>query len=57
MNNQKQKEYEDITYQVSTYEGFPVTETLTAKEQKDFVKGGYGTVAELIEFNISNYRE
>lgn len=57
MNNQQQKEYKDITYQVSSYEGIPITETITAKEQKDFVDGGYGTVNELIQFNISNYRD
>ena len=51
------KNYKDITYQVATQEGYPVTETVTAEEQRDFVSSGCGTVAELIELNISAYRD
>ena len=49
--------YQDLTYQVSTFEGIPVMETVTAQEQKDWVDGGYGSVSELVDMNISNYRD
>jgi hypothetical protein len=60
MNQQPVKEeniYQDIEYQVGSFEGYPITEVVTADEQRDFVNGGYGTVSELIDSNISNYRD
>jgi hypothetical protein len=51
------KKYQDISYQVSTFEGIPVMETITAQEQKDFVENGYGTVNDLIEMNQLAYRD
>jgi len=54
---QKKTVYNDIEYHVSSFEGIPIMETITAEEQKSFVDGGYGTVAELIDMNINNYRD
>ena len=51
------KKYQDISYQVSTFEGIPVMETITAQEQKDFVENCYGTVNDLIEMNQLAYRD
>ena len=51
------KEYQDISYQVSTFEGVPIMETITAQEQKDFVENGYGKVSDLIEMNQSAYKD
>ena len=53
----KPKEWRDIEYQVSTCEGHAVMEILTVQEQKDWLATGYGSVADLIEMNISNYRD
>jgi len=50
-------QYQDIDIQVATCEGYPVMETITAKEQKEFVEAGYGTVAELIDHTQVTYRD
>jgi hypothetical protein len=49
-------EYEDIVYQVGTYEGIPITETLTVEEQKDIERSGL-SVNEVIKMNISAYHD
>ena len=46
--------YQDITYMVGMFEGYPIYETVTAEEQKEFVEAGYGTVSEMINCNISS---
>jgi len=53
----KKEKYEDITITVGTCEGFPIKQTITAKEQEEFVAGGYGTVSDLIEINKNSYRD
>jgi len=50
-------EYKDIEIQVGSFEGHPITEVITAEEQKEFVKGGYGTVSDLIDIEQSSYRD
>ena len=56
MKNQSKIEqsYQDITYMVGMFEGYPIYETVTAEEQKEFVEAGYGTVSEMINCNISS---
>jgi len=49
--------YEDIEVQVSTCEGFPVMETITAEDQKEFISNGYGSLKDLINWTYSSYRD
>jgi hypothetical protein len=51
------KEYQDISIRLGLIEGFPVYHTITAEEQQDYVESGYGSVSELIETEISSYRD
>tara|TARA_R110000868_G_scaffold6957_2_gene38410 strand:+ start:7309 stop:7488 length:180 start_codon:yes stop_codon:yes gene_type:complete len=53
----KKLQYEDIEIQVSTFEGIPVMETIKAEDQKNFVEDGYGTIADLVSFTYSSYRD
>ena len=54
---EKEKVYQDITYQVSSYEGIPITETMTIQEQKEIDKIEGLTVSDVIDMNISSYRD
>ncbi len=49
--------YEDIVYQVGTFEGIPITEVMTIEEQKEIEKIEGLTVSDVIDFNISSYRD
>ena len=49
--------YKDIEIQVSTFEGFPVMETITAQDQKEFISNGYGSLKDLIDWHYSSYRD
>ena len=51
------KVYEPIIYQVSTYEGHPIMETMSIEEQKDIEKIEGLTVSDVIEMNINSYRD
>lgn len=57
INTPDTPQYEDIEVQVGTCEGTPIIDTITAEEQEDFVRGGYGSVQELIDFHITTYRD
>ncbi len=54
---QKEKVYQDIEYQISTFEGFPIMEVMSIQEQKEIEKTEGMTVSEVIEMNISSYRD
>lgn len=56
-SNTTKRSYEAVDYQVSTYEGIPVMETISAEEHKEFVESGYGTISDLIGFNQMAYRD
>jgi len=51
------KDYIDIDIQVATCEGYPVMQTITADEQKEFVEAGYGTISDLIDHTLVTYRD
>lgn len=51
---EKEKVWEDITYTVGYYEGYPITETISVQEQKDIISAGL-TVDEIIDNNIHCY--
>lgn len=57
MKQDQKLNYEDITFQVATTEGYPVMTTVTAEDQKQFVESGYGTVSDLIDLEMSSYRD
>ncbi len=57
MTKTEKKLYEPITYQVSTYEGHPIMETMSIEEQKDIEKIEGLTVSDVIEMNINSYRD
>jgi len=54
---EKEKVYQDIEYQVSTFEGHPIMEVMTIEEQKDIEKVEGLTVSDVIDMNISSYRD
>jgi hypothetical protein len=54
---EKKRVWEDITYQVGNYEGIPITETMTVEEQKEIEKIEGLTVSDVIDMNISSYRD
>ena len=49
--------FEDITIQVGNAHGYPVETTISAEDQKAFIDGGYGTIEDLIDMEISSYRD
>ena len=51
---EKEEVWEDITYTVGYYEGYPITETMSVQEQKDIIAAGL-TVSEIIDNNIQCY--
>jgi hypothetical protein len=51
------KEYKDIEYQIGSYAGHPIMEVMTIEEQKYIEKTVGLTVAEVINMNISSYRD
>lgn len=51
------KVYEDFVYQVGSFEGNPITETLTVAEQKEIEKVEGLTVEDVIRQNIVAYRD
>lgn len=53
----KQNVYEDIVYQIGSFEGTPIMEVMTVSEQKAIEKIEGLTVPEVIEMNISSYRD
>ncbi len=53
----KEKTYEEITYQIGSFEGFPILETMSIEEQKEIEKIEGLTVSDVIDMNISNYRD
>ena len=55
--NSNKAVFEDVSYQVSSFEGTPIMETITAEEQRDFVQSGYGSVSDLISYNMEAYRD
>ena len=54
---EKEKVYQDIEYQVSTFEGHPIMEVMTIEEQKDIEKVEGLSVSDVIDMNISSYRD
>jgi hypothetical protein len=52
----KNHNYQDIEIQVGTEEGYPIMQTVTAEDQKEWVNRGYGSIKELIDYEISTYR-
>ena len=54
---EKEKVYQDIEYQVSTFEGHPIMEVMTIEEQKEIEKIEGLTVKDVIDMNISSYRD
>ena len=54
---EKEKVYKDIEYQVGTYEGHPIMGVMTIEEQKDIEKVEGLTVSDVIDMNISSYRD
>ena len=53
---EKEKVWEDITYTVGYYEGYPITETMNVQEQKDIIAAGL-TVNEIIESYTLSYSD
>lgn len=53
----KEKIYQDIEYQIGNFEGHPIMEVMTIEEQKYIDKTEGMTVNEVINMNISSYRD
>ena len=53
----EEKVYQDIEYQVSTFEGNPIMEVMTIQEQKDIEMVEGLSVSDVIDMNISSYRD
>ena len=54
---EKEKVHKDIEYQVGTFEGHPIMAVMTIEEQKDIEKVKGLTVSDVIDMNISSYRD
>lgn len=54
---EKEKVYQDIEYQVGTFEGHPIMQVLTVEEQIEIESIEGLTVDDVIDMNISSYRD
>ena len=52
----KEKELEDYTFQVSSWEGFPVMSTITVADQIAAAESGI-SLQDLIDIELTSYRD